>query len=39
MRTLKQRANSLIRARDRARNPEWKELWQKKLMELLYPPV
>ena len=39
MRTLKERANSLRKARDKAKNPEWKKLWQDKLKELLKPPA
>ena len=35
MSALKRRARSLIEARDRATNPEFKELWNTKLKELL----
>jgi hypothetical protein len=35
MNSVMERAKALQRARDRARNPEFKELWNKKLIEFL----
>jgi len=35
MNRVMERAKALRRARDRAKNPEFKELWNRKLIELL----
>ncbi len=39
MSRLVERARALQRARDRAQNPEFKKLWNDKLIKLLSPPA
>ena len=39
MSALKRRARALIAARDKATNPEFKKLWNDKLIKLLSPPA
>jgi len=37
VRTIKDRAKSLLAARNRANDPAWKKLWNDKLIQLLSP--